>query len=176
VFASALSTIKDDKEFFDDDHHLLNSLLAPFPDTEKMTDGRSWLPLHFALALGNKVREADVHILQSQDPLAMQRCSRKESNYRLTGYVPAHFLCMQTHPNMSLVKYLSIRDLKSFIMRVQEPYNSSNRDALQLASEYSESVESLKILLRIDQSMVRRNSGGDTFTSVTALGFLCGRS
>jgi hypothetical protein len=176
VFVSALSTIMDDKESFDDDNCLLKSLLAPFPDKEKMTDGHSWLPLHFALALGNKVREADVHILQSQDPLAMQRYRLKESNNCQSRYIPAHFLCMQTHPNMSLVKYLSIRDLKSFIMRVHEPYNPKGRNALELAADYSESVGLLTVLLQIDQSIIRRNRGDDTFTSVTALGFLCGRS
>jgi hypothetical protein len=63
LFASVISTIMSDEESVEGDHRILISLLASFPDKEKMTDGRSLLPLHFALALGDVVREEDVHIL-----------------------------------------------------------------------------------------------------------------
>jgi hypothetical protein len=165
------------------DHRILISLLASFPDKEKMNDGRSWLPLHFALTLGDVVREEDVHILHLQDPLAMQRYSLKNSNNGRTGYIPAHFLCMQKHPNIQLMRYLSLRDMKSFTMsfREEDGDNPVGRNPLQLAAECSESVELLKSLMQIDHSMARcpRNQIGYTsgYTKpVTALGFLCERS
>jgi hypothetical protein len=53
VFASAISAIMDDGEHIKAEHHIcISFLLASFPDREKMNDGRSWLPLHFAIALG----------------------------------------------------------------------------------------------------------------------------
>jgi hypothetical protein len=72
VFTAAITMIMDDSESVDADPVLI-SLLAPFPDKEKMTDGRSWLSLHLALALGDKVDEKDVHLLYSQNPLVLQR-------------------------------------------------------------------------------------------------------
>jgi hypothetical protein len=44
-----------------------------------MTDGRSWLPLHIALALGDTVKEEDVHSLSLHSPLEMQRYSSNPS-------------------------------------------------------------------------------------------------
>jgi hypothetical protein len=83
-------------------------------DRKKMTDGRSWLPLHIAIALGNKVRKEDVYSLYLHDPLVMRRYSSKKSKgNRWVGYLPGHLLCMQTHPNMSLVRSLSARDMKA---------------------------------------------------------------
>lgn len=98
----------DDKESIEIDRHIIKFLLASFPDTQKMTDGRSWLPLHFAVALRDKLSEEDVHVLYSSDPLAWRRFSRREH----AGYTLVHFLCMQTHPDISLVRYLSMRDIK----------------------------------------------------------------
>jgi hypothetical protein len=141
VFASAVSTIMDDGECSDARHSILTSLLAPFPDNEKMTDGRSWLPLHIAIGLGDEVKVEDVHKIYLHKPLVMHRYSFTENQIE-TGFLPAHFLCMQTQPNMSLMRYLSMRDMKSFTISVYEGESYlGGRNALQLAAEYSGSVE-----------------------------------
>jgi hypothetical protein len=107
VFEAAISMIMVDEQSVADDR-ILTSLLASLPDDEKMTDGRSWMPLHFAIVLGDKIKDDDVHRLHSYDPLAMRQYSLNKSfSFDWAGFLPSHFLCMQTHPNM-IDEYLEI--------------------------------------------------------------------
>jgi hypothetical protein len=92
VFVAAVSMILDDNESLDTDPALAN-LLLPFPNKNKMTDGRSWLSLHFALALGrDKVKDAVVRLLYSHGPLAIQQHHLQGSVN--SGFTPGHLLCM----------------------------------------------------------------------------------
>jgi hypothetical protein len=177
VFTTAISMVMDNDESLDTDP-ALTSLLVSFPDRKKTTDGRSWLSLHFALALGDKVKEDDVRILYSYDPMAMQLLHLKETGDNdQPGFSPGHLFCMQKEPNMSLMRYLSMRDSKAFTMSVSchEFYNGC-MNSLQLAAQYCESVELIRDLMQIDQSMAKTVGELDLMRSVTALGFLCGRS
>lgn len=158
IFASVVSIIIDDKGPIENSH-IVKSLLQSFHDREKMTDGRSWLPLHIAAAFENKVE--DFKILYSDDPLAMRKYHLTNTDSYI-GYTPGHLLCMQKHPNISLIGYLSMRDITAFTMITSPmydvrtlPIHSSQvgRNVLQLASKYSENFELLKILLQIDPSM-----------------------
>jgi hypothetical protein len=72
----------------------LNKILSAFPDVSKNDDERSWLIMHFAIALNarNEIRDDEVYTLLSEDPLAMHRSSNKNSDgddeydeYYLTG-------------------------------------------------------------------------------------------
>jgi len=102
---------RDDLGYFSD------QLLRAFPDSGKQTDGRGWLPMHWAVvADGDKasdVTEADAMTLYKTDPMAM----RKHHLTDASGYTPAHMLCglEMTEKNMSLVRQLvrgvSIRKL-----------------------------------------------------------------
>jgi ankyrin repeat protein len=169
--------IINDSESLDADPALVN-LLVPFPDQKRKTDGRTWLPLHFALALGKEVKEKDVRLLYSYDPIAMQKPHLSGSgNSDKAGYSPGHFLCMQIEPNMSLMRYLSTHNNKAYTIRVccGESYKGS-RNALQLAAQFSESVDLIRDLMQIDQSMTNKVESYSNQRSVTALGFLCGRS
>jgi hypothetical protein len=131
--------ILDEQSPIESDQFILSLLLEPFPDERKKTDGCSWLTMHFALALGNKVREEDIHEVHRADPLSLQRYGYK--------FKPCHFLCMH-HPNISLISYLSLRDLRVFSIHETDTMN-----ALQLAAKYFENMELLQILLQIDLSM-----------------------
>jgi hypothetical protein len=143
-----------------------------------MTDGRSWLPLHCALALGDNVKEDDVCLLYSDDPIKMQ--SDHLALGFNAGFLPGNFLCMQSKPNMSLVQFLSMRDNKALTMSVSfGGIYIGGSNSLQLAAEHSESVELISDLMQIDQSMVKKIVAESVTVikrSVTALGFLCGRS
>jgi hypothetical protein len=160
IFVSAVSIIIDDKVSVESDQHILISLLASFPDRKKMTDGRNWLPLHFAVALGDRVSEDDFHKLYSAEPLALRQyslenvyfCGTVDEERHDDGFTPGHLLCMRKHPNISLIKYLSMRDLQAFSMIIKD----FGSNALQLAAQYSENTEVLRILLQIDHSMTRR--------------------
>jgi hypothetical protein len=166
----------------------INTILSVFPDERRMSEERSWLPMHFAIVLanGNKISEDDVHVLLSGDPLAMHQYSLKEvdSDYDFladfedydeglphTGCTPAHILFMQKQPKMSLVKYLTLRDPKAFLRRDQR-----GRYALHLVAEYSESLELLQHVLQIDCKMTKEicdaRCGGE---EITPLGLLCRR-
>jgi hypothetical protein len=80
VFNASISMINDDK--FDSDEATVSTILSsfPFPDEGNVSDERSWLPQHFALALGvrNKISEDDIRIMLSVDPLPTQRLSKRE--------------------------------------------------------------------------------------------------
>jgi hypothetical protein len=151
IFAAAVSLIIDG--ILNSDQHIISSLLESFPDSGKRTDGRSWLPLHFAVALGNEVDEEDIHKLYSNEPLAMRRYHLTEPT-ESGAYTPGHYLCMQTHPNISLIRYLSLRDIKSFTMPAINK-TGDTKTCLQLAAKFSVSVELLKTLLQIDHSMIK---------------------
>jgi acetolactate synthase regulatory subunit len=188
--------ILDELRPIESDQKIFTLLLQPFPGEAKNTDGRSWLPMHFATALGNKITEDDIHEVHSADPLSIQRYNLLKPKavrqlYRfgtstlnhvyITRYTPCHFLCMQRHPNMSLVKYLSMRDLRAFSICAIDESSYSDvsmnvRNAIQLAAASSESIELLRILLQIDQSMMKKPESLISSKSKSALGYLCERS
>jgi hypothetical protein len=62
----------------------INTILSgfPFPDEGKMSDECSWLPQHFALALGvrNKISENDIRIMLSVDLLLTHRFSKRKGD------------------------------------------------------------------------------------------------
>mmetsp|Transcript_2719 Transcript_2719/g.2845 ORF Transcript_2719/g.2845 Transcript_2719/m.2845 type:complete len:148 (+) Transcript_2719:118-561(+) len=68
IFTEAISMIFS-AEYDTDD----NPIVSSFPDDSKMSDKRTWLPMHFAISLNveNKICEEDVHILHAANPLAM---------------------------------------------------------------------------------------------------------
>jgi ankyrin repeat protein len=168
----------------DSDYPDIKTVIAAFPDESKMNDERSWLPMHFAIALSvrNSISEDDLHILLSTDPLAMHRLSSKEDEddddddddvKPLIGCSPAHLLCMRKQPKMSLVRYFCLRDPRAFALRDQ-----SGRCALHLAAQYSESLELLQEILQIDSKMTKAMfSMQDIFhrQNTTPLGLICRR-
>jgi hypothetical protein len=151
VFNAAIKMIIDAES--DGDQDVVNHILSIFPDEKTMTDERSWLPMHFAMALTveNRISEEDVHVLHAIDPLAMHRLSEKDKDGMMTGFTPIHLLCMQKRPNMSLVRYLSLRDPKAFIL-----CDKRNRCALHFVAQYSESLELLQTVLQIDHTMTKK--------------------
>jgi hypothetical protein len=80
VFNASISMIIDDK--FDSDEEIVSTILSsfPFPDERTVSDECSWLPQHFALALGvrNRISEDDVRIMLFVDPLPTHRLSKRE--------------------------------------------------------------------------------------------------
>lgn len=113
VFAATLSMIIDVN--FDSKEVVVNSIFSAFPDEDKIFDERLWLPMHWAIGLfnRNKISEDDISELYSSAPLAMHRFSENDDSSVLgCGCTPAHLLCMQKEPNMSLVRYFCLRDPK----------------------------------------------------------------
>jgi ankyrin repeat protein len=147
-----------------------NAIVSAFPDDSKMTDKRSWLSMHFAVALTveNKISEEDILMLQAANPLAMHLFSEKDKK----GYTPVHLLCMQKRPNISLVRKICLRDPQAFVL-----CNRDGKSALHMVAQYSESLEVLQSVLQIDHSLTKKKIIGPYDDFKTApLGLLCGRS
>jgi hypothetical protein len=154
----------------------VNTILSSFSDESKKSDEKSWLPLHFAIALSsqNRISGEDVHMMDTIDPLAMYRmCGNNwcDNGDTSIGCTPAHLLCMQQkNPNMSLVRYFCVCDLKAFFLCDQ-----NGRCALHLIAQYSESVELLQTVLYIDRVMTKRVFDDTSGYDVNPLGLLCRR-
>jgi hypothetical protein len=97
VFAAAVSMMMNYESVTSKDQ---DAIISAFPD--EMTDERSWLSMHCAVALTdeNKISQEDILISQAANPLAMHLFSGKDKS----GHTPIHLLCMQKRPNISLVR------------------------------------------------------------------------
>ena len=147
-------------------------LVPNFPDAKKQTDGRGWLPLHWAVAAyvgaGDKpdgVTEADVKAVYALDPLALCRYEVALA-FTLSGFTPAHLLCMEatTEQTKSLVRYFSVLRPQSFTMRVRNGTSTTNSpsgpipqfSALHVACHFGQPTEwLLQHLLQLDSSACR---------------------
>lgn len=75
-------------------------LLRAFPNEQKSTDGRGWLPLHWAAVTG-QVDINDVRSIARADPLA----TVKGCNQPISAN-PGHLIAAVRHPNMDVVRCL----------------------------------------------------------------------
>ena len=111
-----------------DDATALSNFVNTFPDNSKMTDGRSWMPLHWtSTAVGTPegdlygLVEEDIKLLYAMDPLALQRfhdsAEDREDNPDAHRFTPVHFLCIQpvTPLTMSLLRYFTMCNLQALI-------------------------------------------------------------
>jgi hypothetical protein len=177
VFAGACSILIH-SEFDNNKSIIKDMILSAFPDKTKMSNAQSWLPLHFAIVLlsEGKLSEGDVQTLYSIDPLAMHRLSSIRNDGEgnldaLTGCTPAHLLCMQKQPSMTLVRYFCLRDPKAFLLCDQK-----GRSVLHLLAMHSESLGLLQTMLEIDHKMARMRIPNLPITNeAIALGLLCKR-
>jgi ankyrin repeat protein len=137
-----------------------------------MSNGQSWLPLHFAIVLftEGKINEEDVQTLYSIDPMAMNRLSNNNQKGALTGCSPAHLLCMQKQPTMSLVHFFCLCNPKTFLLCDQE-----GRSVLHLVAMFSESLELLQSMLQIDHTDDKKVADTPAGEVDTALCLLCKR-
>jgi hypothetical protein len=155
VFNAAISMISDDK--FDSDEAIVKSILLnlPISDERTISDGRSWLPQHFAIALGvrNKISEDDIRIMLSMNPLAIHRLNKIEADNESEGCIP-----ILEDPKISVL------------------CDQSGRCALHLVAQYSESLELLQDILQIDHKMTKSTfDNEDTGDEIPPLGLLCRR-
>ena len=154
----------------------VKELLRSFPDESKLTDGRGWLPLHWA-ATTNSLEVADMKVLYASDPLALQRYHQEGTDKQDMGFTSAHLLCMQkmTNRNMSLIQHFSICNSRAFTMSTSYPGRGDpllyGFTALHVACFYRRPTEELlKHLLQLDSSQTKKKCSED---GLTPLGYLC---
>ena len=151
-------------------------LMRAFPDESKLTDGRGWLPLHWAAAT-DRTTEADMKVLYASDPMALQRRHQEGADVANMGFTPAHLLCTRevTNRSLSLVQHFSICNQQAFTMSASYADRGDpslySYSALHAACGSGQPTEELlKHLIQLDSSQVKkiRNVNG-----CTPLGFLC---
>eukprot|EP01036_Dinobryon_divergens_P036822 gene36822-biopygen29112 len=123
----------------------LGSLLAAFPDKKKKTDGRKWLPMHFAMTFPN-IDLADIQTLFEHDPDTVKLGYKSGENLN-----PCHLAVMAKVPNMALIKQLVVFD-PYFGTRVTGVGNSrltKLSTPLHLAAQFSSSVAVVQELIRV---------------------------
>ena len=101
----------------------MTQLMRAFPDNSKLTDGRTWLPLHWA-AVTNGVTEIDMKLVYNSNPTALQQYHQHGTDVNHMGFTPAHLLCMKavTKSSMSLIQHFAeISQGQAFTMSASYP-------------------------------------------------------
>ena len=152
----------------------MKQLMRAFPDDSKLTDGRGWLPLHWALVIDN-VTEADVKLVCTSDPLALQRYHLTDTDKDHMGYTPAHLLCMKKVATKSLILHFSIINEQAFTMSASRPDRGDPSlygfSALHAACCHGQPTEELlQHLLQLDSSQTKKKCSTN---GLTPLGYLC---
>eukprot|EP01035_Chromulina_nebulosa_P000574 gene574-biopygen480 len=112
-------------------------VLDAFPDKRKKTDGRMWLPMHFAMSIPD-IDIDEIQILFDNQTNVMTQCCHPDSNY-----TPCHLAVMMKNPDMDLIKMLKEFD-PDFGVR-QTRYEAT---PLHLAAQFSNSIPVIQELIR----------------------------
>ena len=152
----------------------LSKFLKTFYDDTKQTDGRGWMPLHWAIfALGTPeavlhgLKEEDVKLIYAIDPQALQRFHDTTADYYHDQYTPAHFLCMQpvTPITMSLLRYFSVCNLQALISSSYDSFS-----LLHAACQFGQPTEELlQHLVQLDSSQVSKSCSSNDYTPLQHL-------
>ena len=171
-----LTTLTSEGEDEPEHSESVMELLRAFPDESKLTDGRGWLPLHWA-AISDSLEVADMKVLYASDPLALQRYHQEGTDKQDMGFTSAHLLCMQkmTNRNMSLIQHFSICNSRAFTMSTSYPGRGDpllyGFTALHVACFYRRPTEELlKHLLQLDSSQTKKKCSEN---GLTPLDYLC---
>ena len=186
VFQTAINIFLDNELAHDGANkprpsNAVDQLSRAFPDETKLTDGRNWLPLHWAAVVaseeGNEERisDAEVKVIYTSDPMVMQQYHLAGTATGNMGYTPAHLLCMQgiASHGMSLIRYFSICNSRAFTMSASYPGrdNRYSFSALHAACFFGEPTEALiKLLVQLDRSQTEKMFYEH---GLTPIGLLC---
>eukprot|EP00599_Poterioochromonas_sp_BG-1_P005042 CAMPEP_0173148664 /NCGR_PEP_ID=MMETSP1105-20130129/9857_1 /TAXON_ID=2985 /ORGANISM="Ochromonas sp., Strain BG-1" /LENGTH=469 /DNA_ID=CAMNT_0014063367 /DNA_START=108 /DNA_END=1518 /DNA_ORIENTATION=- len=155
IFWGAVSTIAEigiDQAtgHVDKRHPGATHLLRAFPNEQKSTDGRGWLPLHWA-AVTDNVDICDIRSIARADPLA----TVKGCNQPISAN-PGHLIAAVRHPNMEVV-----RCLYNFYPRMASAKDNEGDLPLHYAARYSESTEMIQFLLQANPSATKVRGEGN---------------
>lgn len=120
-------------------------LLQAFPDETKLVDGRSWLPLHWLVAIGNQctLTSREIRDIISSDPLAVMR------GYNLyNNATPAHLCCSIGDSTYALLMLRQLAELSQ--NRIAFTPNNDNDLPIHWAAANSRNVEMIEYLLDIN--------------------------
>jgi len=129
----------------------LNTVLESFPDEKKATDGRSWLPLHFAVSL-EQTNPADITtIFLSNTESIKEGTDARQIN-------PCHLFAISENSDLKL-----LQQLKIYNSRLGQSETSNGNTPLHLAALHSTSIALIKELIQIHPPALRMvNESGET--------------
>jgi ankyrin repeat protein len=131
-------------------HPGATSLLRAFPNELKASDGRSWLPLHWASVTDN-VEVEDVLKIARADPMATtQGCNQPISAN------PGHLICAVRDPNMEVVQCLF-----NFYPRMASSKDQSGDLPIHYAARYSGSTDLMHYLLQANPGSTKIKGEGN---------------
>lgn len=163
VFWGAVATIAEigvDQAIghVDKRHPGATHLLRAFPNDLKASDGRAWLPLHWA-AVTDDVDVEDVRNIARADPLA----TVKECNQPISA-TPGHLIAAVRHPRIEVV-----RCLYNFYPRMAMAKDNDGDEPLHYAARYSESIEMIQFLLQANPAATKVRGEGNLIPLQNAL-------
>ena len=114
----------------------LQKVREAFPDSTMRTDGRMWLPMHFAMSVPD-VSIADVDLLYAAQPETIHRIAND-----LDRFTPGHLAVMKKEPDIAL-----LRQLKVFNPDFGSCLSADLSTPLHVAAKFSNSVEVIQELI-----------------------------
>ena len=157
IFWKTIQEISHQQLVDEDETSSANKMLIAFPDQTKRTDGRMWLPLHFALSVPN-IDIDDIQFLFANQPKPIFTFTPIELKYsqREISVAPCHLPMMTETPNMALIEILAIFD-RNFASILA----SNGSTPLHFAAEYSNSVELIKWLIELNPQALETHNDQD---------------
>jgi ankyrin repeat protein len=131
-------------------HPGASQLIRAFPNDAKATDGRGWLPMHWAAVCDN-IDYEDVRTIAKADPLA----TVKGYNQPISAN-PGHLIAAVRHPDMKVVKILY-----DFYPRMAYTRDNDGDLPLHYAARCTQSIEMIQYLLQANPSATKVKGESD---------------
>lgn len=131
-------------------HPGASHLIRAFPNESKVTDGRGWLPLHWA-AVCDDITAEDIKIIGRADPLATVKGFNQPYSAN-----PGHLIAAKRNPDMKVVKCLY-----DFYPRMAYSKDIQGDLPLHYAARYTNSIPLIQFLLQANPSAMKCKGDND---------------
>ena len=160
VFWNAICAIAEDQKWgyrYSNNTTRLDCVLSGFPDDSKRTDGRMWLPLHFAVALSDTYTSLkEIETIFTADPMAIKLVTDEFHQMN-----PCHLEAMKGKSHRPQLEL--IRQLQTYYPQFGTSLAHNSNTPLHLAVKHSNNIEMIRELANFcPASLDMVNAEGDT--------------